>query len=478
MIVIGSTKNTLPVFLVLLLFQLNLAAEVLPRTLAIITEGHDLPVNGYSFLVQEKGKKEPLLSVNAETPLNPASAIKVVTTLAALEELGPAFHWQTEVYTRGKIVAGVLHGDLLIKGYGDPYMVTENFWKLLQELKRKGISHITGDLIIDDSYFEVPSVDPGDFDNKPERAYNVRPNAFLVNFKAAYFHFYPSDNGRSVIVKSDPELPNLTMENRLKLRKGRCGGFQRGIAITIPQGPQLDRIIFDGRFPGSCGHYVMSRTVLKPEAFAFGVFKSLWQQLGGKINGTIQKGLVAVDEEPFLSWQSRPLGELIRLVNKFSNNVMTRQILLTLAAEWSGEAGTEENGRLFINDYLQKHGMDTTSLRLVNGAGLSRETRISARLLADVMLHADAIPFMPEFVSSLSIMGMDGTARNRLRKRIKSGHAHIKTGTIDHVSAITGHVYARSGKRFGIAGLLNHKDAHRGPGEGLMNALVDWTYRQ
>jgi D-alanyl-D-alanine carboxypeptidase/D-alanyl-D-alanine-endopeptidase (penicillin-binding protein 4) len=341
-----------------------------------------------------------------------------------------------------------------------------------------GINEIRGNLVIDDSYFNVPDLDPGEFDNKPERTYNVLPNALLINFKAVYFHFFPSSNGASVIIKSDPELPNLKMENKLRLRKGNCGGFQRGIAINIPKGPKLDRVIFEGRFPSTCGHYLMSRTVLQSDTFAFGVFKSLWQQLDGSITGTVKNGIAPSGGNPLLTWQSPPLSDQIRYVNKFSNNVMTRHMLLTLAATMKGEPATVENGRQFIDEYLQARGMDTKSLNLINGAGLSRDTRISARLMADVLLYADSIPFMPEFISSLSIMGADGTARNRLRRRIKSGHAHIKTGAIDHVSAITGFVDAISGKRFVIVGMVNHEDVHRGPGEELMNALVQWTYHQ
>lgn len=470
-------RTTGLIYLSLLCWQSVCLSVQLPRGLAFVTEGHQLPESSYSFLIQEIGKVDPILSVNANTPLNPASAIKIITTFAALEELGPAFLWPTEIYTIGNLKNGVLHGDLLIKGFGDPHMVTENFWKLLQEIRRRGIKQIKGNLVIDDSYFFVPDADPGEFDNKPERAYNVLPNALLVNFKAVYFHFYPNRNGKSVVINSDPELPNLIMENNLRLRRGRCGGYQRGIAINVPRGPKLDRVIFDGRYPASCRHYVMSRTVLTPQTFAFGVFKSLWQQLGGNISGTVKKGLAPADIYPFFTWQSRPLGELIRLVNKFSNNVMTRQILLTLAAQMKGEPATVENGRLVIHEYLQQRGMDSQSLTLVNGAGLSRDTRASARLLGDILLYGESIPFMPEFVSSLSIMGMDGTAKNRLHQRIKPGHAHIKTGTIDHVSAVAGYVDAISGKHFIIVGMVNHEDVHRGPGEELMNALVEWAYR-
>ena len=470
--------KTLVILIHLLCLAPTVHASELPRGLKLITEGHSLPASSYSFLVQEIDAAEAKLAVNINEPRNPASAIKTLTTLVALDELGPAYWWPTEVYTLGTIKAGVLHGDLLLKGYGDPYLVTENFWKLVQAIRRQGIHHITGDLVIDDTYFDVPAEDPGEFDNKPERTYNVLPNALLVNYKATYFHFYADRKSNKVIVKTDPELPNLIMNNNLRLGKGRCRGFQRGIAINIASDPQLNRVSFDGRFPASCGHYVMSRTVLSPQAFTYGVFKSLWQQLGGRISGKVRTGHAPADEDPYLTWRSRPLGEVIRLVNKFSNNVMTRQLLLTLAAETRGQPGTIENGRLFVNEFLQQNAMDPQSLSLINGAGLSRDTRISARLLADILLYADSIAFMPEFVSSLSIMGMDGTAKNRLRKRIRSGHAHIKTGTIDHVSAIAGYVNAVSGKRYIVVGMLNYENAHRGPGEELMNALVEWTYRQ
>lgn len=462
----------------LLCLHMVTIAAPLPKGLAFITEGYKLPESSYSFVVHEIGVAEPILSVNANVPHNPASAIKIITTLTALEELGPAYYWPTEVYVLGKVKNGVLHGDLLIKGYGDPYLVTENFWKLLREIQRLGVNQIMGDLIIDDSYFTVPDSDPGEFDNKPERAYNVLPNALLTNFKAVNFHFFPASDGISVKIKTDPELPNLIMENNLRLSKGKCGGFQRGIAVNIPQGPKLDRVIFEGRFPASCGHYVMSRTVLTPEMFTFGVFKSLWQQLGGSLSGTVKKGVAPPLGKALLTWQSPPLGDQIRYVNKFSNNVMTRHLLLTLAATMKGEPGTVENGRLFIGEYLKERGIDTRSLNLVNGAGLSRDSRVSAQLMVDILTYANASPFMPEFVSSLSIMGTDGTARKRLRRRIKSGHAHVKTGTIDHVSAIAGFVDAKAGKRFVIVGMLNHQDAHRGPGEELMNALVEWTYHQ
>lgn len=453
-------------------------AVELPRPLEIVIDGHKIPSDTFSVYVREAGAREPLLAVNPDTPFNPASVIKIIPTLAALELLGPAYRWKTEVHVLGDIKSGVLHGDILFKGYGDPYLVTGEFRKLLEELRRRGIREITGDLLIDDSWFSVAYEDPGAFDNDPYRTYNVLPNAFLVNFKAVYFHFYPAANGRNVTVHPDPELYGLEIDNRLRLRKRYCGGFQRGVAVSVPDAKTAGRIIFSGRFPTGCSHYVLSRSVLTHDTYAFGMFKSLWQQLGGSIGGQVRAAEAPPADEAFLVWRSKPLSDIIKLINKFSNNVMSRQLLLTLGAELREAPGTTGKGVRVIDGYLTGLGLDAQSLKIDNGAGLSRETRASAKLLADILEHAWTIPYRPEFISSLSIPGVDGTAKNRLKYKAASGYAHIKTGTIDDVSAVAGYVHARSGRDYIVSGMMNRKRAHKGHGKELMNALVAWVHNQ
>lgn len=451
------------------------AAE-LPPPVEFVIKGHRIPTDAYSLYVREIGKQEPALAVNPETPFNPASVIKIVPTLAALELLGPAYRWKTEVYTLGSIKDGVLQGDILFKGYGDPYLVTEEFRKILEELRRRGIREITGDLLIDHSYFQVPYTAPGAFDNKPFRSYNVLPNAFLVNFKAVRFHFYPAPDGRNVMVHPEPELAGLKIDNRLRLRKRYCGGFQRGVAVTVPDSKTADHVIFSGRFPTGCSHYILSRSLLTHETYAYGAFKSIWRQLGGTIDGQVRTSAAPATDKPFLVHHSRPLSDIIRLINKFSNNVMTRQLLLTLGAELDEPPGTAGRGIRVIDGYLTGLGLDTRTLNIDNGAGLSRDARASAKLLADILAHAWTIPYRPEFISSLSITGVDGTAKYRLRHKAASGYAHVKTGTIDDVSAVAGYVHARSGREYIVAGIMNRKLAHKGHGKELMNALVTWTY--
>ena len=453
-------------------------AKHLPGPMEFVVHGHSLPKDSYGIYIREIGKADPILSFNPDKSLNPASVIKVITTLAALEILGPAWYWDTEVYLRGNVRNGILDGDIVLRGTGDPYLTTTELWKMLRELRRRGIKQINGDLVIDDSYFQLDHINPGKFDKKPLRTYNVQPNAMLVNFKAAYFHFYPAMDGRRVTVAVDPHLPNLTIENRLRQRRSGCYGYQRGVSVSVPNPPASDRIIFEGRFPSGCERYVMARTVLQHHTYAYGVFRSLWEELGGSLGGSVKHGTVSEDEEPHLVWHARSLSDVIKLVNKYSNNVMTRQLLLTMAAELKGVPGTVANGRQVIDEFLHGHNLQTNTLTIPNGSGLSREARISARLLSDILQLGHDSLFQSEFESSLSIIGLDGTARHRMKNRKQSGHAHVKTGTIDHVSAIGGYVRSKKGKKYIVAAIVNHEDVHRGPGEELMNAIIRWTWSQ
>ncbi|HEY5624154.1 MAG TPA: D-alanyl-D-alanine carboxypeptidase, partial [Gammaproteobacteria bacterium] len=293
-------------------------AEELPAVVTRILSGHGIPEDGLSIVVQRVGDDTPVLSHYADIPRNPASTIKLLTTWVALAELGPTFSWPTEIYLLGAWDGRRLDGDLGIKGHGDPYLVTEELWKLLGALRRIGLEEITGDLVIDASYFDGNGGDPGAFDNQPFRTYNVLPDAFLVNFKAVRFQFLEDPAGRGVRIAADPAPSNLRIENRLNLVGGPCRGFQAGVAFDISDAATGREVVFSGDFPAACSPYSMTRSVLQHDTFAFGVVQTLWRQLGGQIRGGVRRDLIGEDLDPALTWNSRPLAEVIRSINKFS----------------------------------------------------------------------------------------------------------------------------------------------------------------
>ncbi len=459
-----------------LLTVAHLQADGLPTGVQRALDVRQVPADTLSIHVADVDTGETVLQWNDAEPRNPASTIKLLTTLVALDVLGPAFRWKTDVYAMGEINGDTLDGDLLIKGYGDPFLVTERVWQLLRDVRNRGIREITGDLLIDDSYFDVGEYDPGAFDRQPLRAYNVAPNALLMNFKVVRYWFEPDQAGRGVTVRLDPAIDNLRVENRLGLAAGSCRGYQRGITITANE--PVDTITFTGKFPNGCKRYAMDRTALSHNEFAYGLFRTLWRESGGSFDGSFRNVVVDEEAEPLLSFDSLPLSEMIARVNKHSNNVMARQLLYTLSAEVNGVPGTEAGGKQVIDDWLTQNQLESCKLAIENGAGLSRQSRMTAADMGSLLQFAWRQPYMPEYLASMSLSGLDGTLRRRFRNTDLIGMAHLKTGSLDHVTAIAGYLQSRSGRRFSVVALQNHEDIHRGPGEEVQHALLRWLYEQ
>ena len=464
-------------FLITLLFMAPLAVDAesaLPLPVQNSLGYRNVPDDALSIYVEDLATGEVVLAWNEAEPRNPASVEKMVTTLVALDTLGPAFRWKTEISALGEVDDGELTGDLLMKGYGDPYLVTERFWQMLRRIRQAGIDRISGNLLLDDSYFDVGDYDPAAFDREPMRAYNVSPNALLTNFKVVRYYFEPDVESSNVEVRLEPDLGNLDIVNRLRVANGSCRGYQRGITIT--PNDDFSRITFSGQFPSGCEVYAMDRTALSHNEFTYGLFRSLWQETGGEFSGEWKNVVANTTIEPLLTYESLPLSEIIAKVNKYSNNVMAKQLLYTLAAEKYGPAGTEAKGRQVVREWLAEHGMDFEELRIDNGAGLSRNSRMTARHLGDMLRYAFESPFMPEYLSSLSLSGLDGTLSRRFRDSSLTGQAHMKTGSLDHVSAVAGYFQSRSGSRFIVVTIINHTDIHRGPGKEIQENLLRWLY--
>ena len=448
----------------------------LPQPVRHILDIRKVPHDSLSIYVQDVDSGEVVLSWKDDVPRNPASTMKLLTTLVGLDTLGPNYRWTTDIFALGELEDGRLAGDLLIRGHGDPFLVTERVWQMLRLVRQAGIHAIDGNLLLDDSYFEVPEYDPSEFDRQPLRAYNVGPNALLMNFKVVRYWFEPDHDRDAVRVWVDPPLENLRVENRLALRRGYCGGYQRGITITANEA--IDKMIFSGRFPTGCKSYAMDRTALSHHEFAYGLFTSVWRESGGEFKGGWMNAKAPEDAEPIVSFRSLPLAEIISRVNKNSNNVMARQILYTLSAEVLGAPGTESGGRKVVENWLADTGIEFPTLRLDNGAGLSREARVSAREFGALLELAWQKPYMPEYLASMAVSGLDGTLRRRFDDEQLTGQAHLKTGSLDHVSAIAGYLQAKSGRRFSVVMLHNYDDVHRGPGEEAQIALLRWLYEQ
>lgn len=446
--------------------------ERLPAEVAQALKRYGFPERGLSVYVHEIGQPQPLLAVRADTPRNPASTMKLVTTLAALETLGPAYTWKTEAYALEPARNGVLDGDLYIKGYGDPYLVIEHFWRFLRALRKGGLEEIRGDLIIDQSFFAPQSGRSAEFDRRPLLAYNVQPRALLVNFQTVNIRFQPDSATRQLRIVADPQPAQLTIDNRVRLAHGPCRGGARGLGMQIAGNTSLQKLVFSGRYSSDCGQDELYRVVAEDEQYIHGVFRTVWTEMGGRFAGGVRAGEVPPEAQLLHAATSPPLADIVRVINKYSNNVMARQLLLTLGAEKYGAPATVEKGIDAIHDWLTRSGLDFPELVIENGSGLSRQERITARHLGQLLLKSYESPFMPEFLASLPILSTDGTQRLRFGGSL-AGRAHLKTGSLNDVRAQAGVVHTEQGRRF-VAVILHNDHRADIAGEAAQTAVLSW----
>jgi D-alanyl-D-alanine carboxypeptidase/D-alanyl-D-alanine-endopeptidase (penicillin-binding protein 4) len=406
-------------------------------------------------------------SANDAEPMNPASTMKIVTTYSALHLLGPAFTFRTELLADGAITGDVLNGDLNLRGGGDPKLVIEDLWLLVNRLRAFGVREVRGDLVLDKSMFEPLPHDPASFDGEEGRAYNVGPDALLVNFKSIAVSFVPDAAAKVARVLVVPEVAGMKFPRTVRGVEGACGDWRGRLAANFDD-PMAARIA--GVYPLACGERTIYLGALEHTSYLGAVFRGLWERQGGLWTGKVREGGVGANARLIAAQESPPLALLIRDINKFSNNVMTQQLFLTLGAA-SGEKGSFARGAVAVRNLLGARGIATPGLVLENGCGLSRIERISAGGLGAVLVDAWKSPWMSELMASFPISGVDGTLQ---RRNIAAGAAHMKTGMLEDVRSIAGFVQAASGRRYVVVALINHPLAGRGT--GAHDALVDWVY--
>ena len=449
----------------------------LPSEVERVLAQRRIPASSLSVVVRELGGDGELVSYNAAVPRNPASTMKVVTTYAALELLGPAYTWRTRAYATGPVRDLVLAGDLVLEGGGDPFMTADRWWGFVNGLRQVGIERITGDVVIDNSYFAHQGDDRAAFDNRPYRAYNVLPDALLVNFQTVNVSVVPDAASGAVRARINPWPANLAVENSVRLDDGPCRRGAGGVVVAMPEGPSGNRLSLGGHYASGCGPMSVTRAVMRAPDYAFGTFKTYWQQSGGTLDGGMRLGAVPADARLVYTHDSLALAEVIRLVNKYSSNVMARQLLLTLAAEKAGRPATPEAGQRVVAGFLAGRGISIPDLVIENGSGLSRSERITAAGLAAVLADAWLSPYRPEFQASLPLSAVDGTLRRKFRDPEMEGRVRMKTGSLQGVSALAGYVTAASGRTYVAVIILNHPGAEHGAGEAVEAALVNWVFR-
>ena len=392
---------------------------------------------------------------NADVSVNPASTMKLLTTFAALEILGPTYQWKTEFYTDGQLKDGVLNGNLYLKGGGDPKLNMEKLWLLLRDLRANGVRQVTGDLVLDRSHFVQPDLpafnDDGGDANKP---YLVKPDSLLVNLKALRFIARAEDG--KVSVAAEPPLAGLTLDNQVKvLKAGKCPAWPD---VRYNPVKEFDgtRVIVTGQLMDGCSAQTYL-SLLDHPGYAAGAVRAIFQELGGSIMGGNRQADVPKSANLLARAFSPDLVEIIRDINKYSNNTMARQLFLSIGAQNRNEADVDDAhaAQRVIRAWLARKGITAPQLVMENGSGLSRAERLSAREMGRILEAAWKSPYAAEFISSMPLVALDGTMRKRLRNTPMAGQAHIKTGTLNNVRAIAGFSRDSNGNSWAVVAILN-----------------------
>ena len=457
----------------ILLFFVSTIAQPnqrLPSQLDKALRKAGIPQSAVSIYALNLPKEKVALDFQSKKQLNPASVMKLVTTLAALEILGPNYRWVTDVYASGKLNSETLYGDLIFKGYGDPSLNLESFWMLLNKIRSRGIRQIKGNIVLDRSYFKLPFHDPAVFDGKPHRPYNLGPDALMVNFRSSQITFVPDQKARKINTYVVPHLPQLQIINKLRLSNKTCWHW--------PDTPKVEgkKVTFLGSFSRRCGQRQRYYTFLSADEYFSNIFNKLWTDLGGSLDGKVIPGLVKNSDQLLLRHSSDPLANIIKNVNKFSSNPMARQVYLTLGSNNNKKntGFSPANAEKELKLWLQTIGITGAELTIENGSGLSRNSRISAFNLGKILKHAWHSPLMPEFVSTLPILSVDGTLRKRLHHSPLSGKGHFKTGYVKGVRSIAGYLTNKRAQKILIVCLVNHPKAKKS--WPIHEEVLKWAY--
>lgn len=457
-------------------------SSALPAAVDAALRAAKLPASSVTALVVDAGAQQGArLAWQAQALVNPASIMKLVTTYAALENLGPAYTWQTRVYLTGPIRNGVLEGDLVIQGGGDPGLVVEKLWLLMRRVQGLGIRTIAGSILLDRAAFSLPAHDAGAFDGEPLRPYNASPDALLVNFKSQVYTFVPQPAAPGApayaAVHAEPPLAGVEVPGLVPLSNEPCGDWRAALQADFSS-PQAVR--WNGRYPAACGEKSWPLAYADPATFTARAVLGLWQGLGGTLLGEVRDGLAPAGLAPVFSQGSQSLAETIRDVNKFSNNVMAQHVFLSLSLPLPTQPGAAAQPRFAASYDLSRRALARwwqfrfpgSEVPVAdNGAGLSREARLSAEGLGRMLQEAYRSPLQPEFMASLPIVGVDGTLR-----RNRSGvSGHLKTGTLRDASGVAGYVLGDSGRTYVVIMIAN--DPNAAAVRPAYDALMAWAAR-
>ena len=386
----------------------------------------------------------------------PASNVKILTSIASLFHLRPEYYFVTDVYSVSPLLDGVVRGNIFLKGYGDPVFLQENIRELVNKLKLKGVNKITGDIIVDESFFDKKRYGIGWKKNNNLKTYMVPSSALSLNFNSVLISVDPGkrNNLNAPKIRIDPYSEGIKIKSKIK--KDRYTKRSKLTFQKVFSKNKKDIFLIKGKIPRK-GSIINKRLpITYPSLYTAGVFLSLLENNSIILTGRIKIGRTPNHANLLVRHSSKSLSSIIKTMNKWSNNFISEQILKTLGAELFGLPGTSKKGLKAVRNYLFSIGISKNSFEIYDGSGLSRMNRITPYAMVKVLAHAfHDHRFSSDFISSLPIYGIDGTLRKRRRLTKDEYRVRAKTGYLNGVSSLSGYVFSRNGEILGFSILIN-----------------------
>jgi len=451
------------VFLAIFLFSVS-ASEKVPAVSGIADQGilkgkidkllsrPFLRNSDISIEVMNLGDGKRIYALNPDKQLNPASVVKIATMSTAFDTLGPSYRFSTEIFYNGTLENGVINGNIYFRGTGDPRLTSEFIYLMASELSQIGIKKITGDLLVDNSFFDADNEPQGWDKQRGENAYYASTRALSVNFNAVTVTCFPGKIGEKAVVTVEPPIKYFSVDNRSITRKNG----QLDLNIDLSPENEGEKIIVRGHIPERNNGKVYYLKVLNPEIYAAALLKETLEKSGIQVLGKPGKSPLVGSETQLHVHYSDTLAVIARDMGKFSNNFTAEQLLKTLGGISKQPASFQE-GLSEVYTFLEKAGLPRGSYKMTNGSGLSHQNRFSSSQIVKFLAYAfRQFRWGPEFISSLSISSSDGTVRKRFKN---SGPVppsiRVKTGSIIGTASLAGYAPAKNGDILAFCIIIN-----------------------
>lgn len=426
-----------------------------------------IPKESLSISIKEsKSDNKSIASLNSNKYRIPASIAKVATTYAALLELGENYRWSTKIYQDGDISNGTLNGNLIIKGFGDPSLDNKSIPQIVSYLKAKGIERISGNILIDKTYFNTCDDCSSKFDTNPSSPYNALPSALMFNENTTTLKIV---QGNQIIqnIKDD----SYDIVNAITPTDEPCRGRYSWPSVSIRYGERT-KVTIGGTLSRSCNTISLTHIISKSYLSFYGSLKERLNSSGIRFDGNLLLQKTPSSAREIATIYSNTILPILAETNKKSNNLYARQIFLTLGAKCYGAPSTLEKSRKALFYILEKNKIKyASSFKLDNGCGLSRTARVTTDGLVSVLDHAYR-RYQEKWLNVLSIAGVDGTIKRRFPASLNR-RVWMKTGTVNGVKNIVGYVIDNNGIIYTVAIIVNHR-LSESRGAALENKIITW----